>query len=389
MHFALQAQKVNSELWGKQGEFWDKNKIPDFTNAGYKNGKEPIPTYPTSINLKKLGAVGDGITDNTEVLRKAIQQCKEFGTIYIPEGNYLLSDTIVISRKNICIKGEGAAKTKLFFTKGLEELYPNYNTRFKNQSSWSWSGAMLLVKGNISGIGIEKLQIQFPDSLWNGHDFHERAYNAIGFDKGANNCWVRDVVLKGCDLGFWLSTTSTNITLENWVLDFSEKRAAQKVSGHHGTNIYGGYNLLQNFRIVGRFHHDLSVESTKSVFNVFRNGEGLDLCIDHHNHDQRNNLFTNLNAGLGNRLFFSGGNEKPNGICFNEVFWNITAKKNMPYCDQYDEAEKQSKNNICIGILTAKPSILNDANGNWFETIDPNLLYPKDLYKAQMELLKK
>ncbi len=32
-----------SKLWGKNGELWDKKRIPDFTNAGYKSGKATIP----------------------------------------------------------------------------------------------------------------------------------------------------------------------------------------------------------------------------------------------------------------------------------------------------------------------------------------------------------
>src|SRR5689334_21202322 len=113
-----------SQLWGRNGERWDTTKIPDFTNSGYKQGKMPIPVYTSQIDVTKFGAVGDGKTDNTKAFRDAIRKCKKNQAVYIPAGTYLLTDSLVIGKSNICIRGAGAGKTKLFFSKGLEELYP-------------------------------------------------------------------------------------------------------------------------------------------------------------------------------------------------------------------------------------------------------------------------
>jgi len=56
----------------------------------------------------------------------------------------------------------------------------------------------------------------------------------------------------------------------------------------------------------------------------------------------------------------------------------------MPYCDQYNDARGRSLNNVCVGIGTDLPSQFNNPDGNWFETIDPAKLFPRDLYTAQM-----
>lgn len=374
-----------SRLWGRNGEAWDKKRLPDFTRAGYKEGQTP-PQYQRGINVIYLGAKGDGKTDNTAAFRKAIRQCPPQGTVYIPAGTYLISDTLLISRSGICIKGEGPGKTKLLFSKGLEELYPNYHKTYPNQSEWSWSGAMILFSGSISGSGIEDLSIIFPDRPWVGHNFHERAYNGIGFSNGAHDGWIRNVTLTGCDMGIWIEKSAHHITAEHWQLDFDTIRQAGELQGHHGVNIYGGYNLFQYFQIKGKFQHDLSVESQSSHYNVFRAGKAMDLCIDHHNHAQAYNLFTNLDAGIGSRLYFSGGVETPRGICFHETFWNILAKYNLSYCDQMNSPQKQSANNVSVGIKTNRHSQLGDAHNNWFETINPANLIPQDLYKAQYEL---
>jgi len=111
----------------------------------------------------------------------------------------------------------------------------------------------------------------------------------------------------------------------------------------------------------------------------------VDICIDHHNHDQRNNLFTDIDAGLGSRIYVSGGNSTPRGISTNETYWNIRAERNMEYCDQFNTNAKHSTNNVQVGIKTARPSVAGDADGNWFETIEPVQLFPANLYLAQLQ----
>jgi hypothetical protein len=380
------AQPLYSALWGKTGEKWDRSRIPDFTSSGYREGKKTIPVYPISVNVRKMGAAGDGVTDDTRAIRKAISACAAHGAVYFPQGRYMITDTIQIGRDGICLRGAGPGKTTLLINKGLEQLYPFYGITNAKQTQWSWSGAMILFTGDISDAGIEDLKIQFPDSLWAGHDFHERAYNAIGFSNHAHDGWIRNITLTGCDVGIWIENTAHHITAENWLLDFGPNRRTETISGHHGVNIYGGYNLLQHFEVRGKFWHDLSVESIASTHNVFHDGKGADLCIDHHNHDQRNNLFTNLDAGVGSRIYFSGGNASPRGISFSETYWNIRAARKMPYCDQYNDARGRSLNNVAVGIYTDLPSQFQNPDGNWFETIDPVNLIPRDLYSAQIHL---
>lgn len=247
---------------------------------------------------------------------------------------------------------------------------------------------MITFSGDISKSGIQSLKIVFPDKVWSGHNFHERGYNGIGFSNKANNGWVRNVTITGSDIGIWIDGSSHHITVEKWKLDLGSIRAAGIAGqGHHGVNIYGGYNLFQEFEIEGKFAHDLSVESSRSIFNVIRNGKGKDICIDHHNHNSRNNLFTNLDLGIGSRLYLSGGNDRPLGLNINETYWNITAANYLSY-NLTGEGAKKSKNNVAVGIKTTTASMLPNTDNNWYETINPSFLFPKDLYVSQMKLVK-
>jgi hypothetical protein len=58
--------------------------------------------------VKKFGANGDGFSDDTYAFQQAIAQVKAGGVVILPDGNYTLSDTIVIT-KPVTIVGTGFA----------------------------------------------------------------------------------------------------------------------------------------------------------------------------------------------------------------------------------------------------------------------------------------
>jgi sugar lactone lactonase YvrE len=62
-----------------------------------------IPTVPgqdTWVNLQTLGAKGDGTTDDTAAIQKAVAEHK---TIYIPSGRYIVTDTITLRPDTVLI----------------------------------------------------------------------------------------------------------------------------------------------------------------------------------------------------------------------------------------------------------------------------------------------
>jgi hypothetical protein len=59
-----------------------------------------LPPMSAWVNIRTLGAAGDGKTDDTSALKKAIAEHK---TIYFPSGHYLVSDTIELRPDTILI----------------------------------------------------------------------------------------------------------------------------------------------------------------------------------------------------------------------------------------------------------------------------------------------
>src|SRR3984893_15215504 len=65
-----------------------------------KSDIRDLPPIDTWVNLRTLGARGDGTANDTEVLRKAIA---EHRTIYLPSGQYRVTDTITLRPDTVLI----------------------------------------------------------------------------------------------------------------------------------------------------------------------------------------------------------------------------------------------------------------------------------------------
>jgi hypothetical protein len=85
--------------------------------------------YTSHINVRRFGAKGDGVTDDTAAIQAAIDYAqalvrdagspnfnkqKDGATVYLPKGLYKLAATLVVSESNIMLEGESSAATVLY-----------------------------------------------------------------------------------------------------------------------------------------------------------------------------------------------------------------------------------------------------------------------------------
>jgi len=80
-----------------------------------------------NINIKTFHAVGDGMTDNTQIIQKAIDKCSKAGggTITIPEGTFLTGPVFLKSNININLE-QGSILLGVANMDVYQKAFPNF-----------------------------------------------------------------------------------------------------------------------------------------------------------------------------------------------------------------------------------------------------------------------
>jgi hypothetical protein len=219
---------TQSALWGKDGELWKVNQpLKDFSFAGYRQSEVPIPDIPKSVSILDFGGRGDGKTDDTLALIKAIDACPVGGKVFLPPGDYLITDLIEIN-KSLVIAGAGMEKTKLILPKYLVDLHPRpgVTTTGIPTPEWSWSGGFIEFNDS-SEVGIEDLTFQFPETPYLGH-FKEHGSNGVNFER-CHDGWARRLRFINADSGIFLSN-SQHITVREIEFEAYKDRGYSKQS---------------------------------------------------------------------------------------------------------------------------------------------------------------
>ncbi|MDB5107039.1 MAG: hypothetical protein JWP91_4728 [Fibrobacteres bacterium] len=224
--------------------------------------------------------------------------------------------------------------------------------------------------------GVENLRCEFPDTAYPGHQLEE-GFNALAFE-GALNCWARNLVLKNCDNGPSLEELTKNCS----VLDLTQLPRTilainGRISGHHGFsfNIDSHDNLLSGFDFKASFIHGVSVGYNASG-NVARSGRGSDLNLDHHSRSPFENLYSDLDLGLGAYPYLpvagAGGDVLRSGA--RGTVWNVRTAKGPVTPPPFAFVQFN-----VVGTTEDKRT----TDREWLETLsDPE---PADLYASQVE----
>ncbi len=261
-----------------------------------------------------------------------------------------------------------------------------------------WEPALYGVNPSMEEVGVEYLTVEFPEVKYVGHHI-EPGYNAVAFE-GVRNCWARHLRITNADSGIFFRERTKFCTAHD--LQFTAGKAririgygadtgeprTMPVGGHHGI-LFDGYsqdNLAQNFRIELRFLHDIGV-SAWAAGNVYSNGYGIDMDLDHHRRAPYENLFTEIQVGEGSRLWQNGGDRSdgpPAGA--RETFWNIRADRpqtipGWAIQGNFEGITESASDKEARAAKSAGQDI--NGTGNWWNTPGTEQLTPKNLYSAQ------
>ncbi|MDD3078741.1 MAG: glycoside hydrolase family 28 protein [Paludibacter sp.] len=120
----------NNEFLGfsYKTNFTVNDLIPDkiytfYIKSKHKTGEVSQPSVSVAaktksegkiINVLDYGAIGDGVTLNTEKIQKAIDNCPEGSSVYIPEGVFLSGALFLKSNMTLYIEKNGVLKGSIF-----------------------------------------------------------------------------------------------------------------------------------------------------------------------------------------------------------------------------------------------------------------------------------
>ncbi len=486
-----------TDVWTALGEEWDPaGRLPDFSYAGYRTGSVPLPAITSQVNVESYGAFGDDDVDDTAAIQAAIDGVAAGQVIWIPDGRYIVSDRLIISRSNVVLRGESEDGARLAFQRSLTDLlgpesrdldFPNVGPG--EGKRWAFIGGLVWVEGadpidastllasvvdvasrgdhelevddastlavgdwirvvmqdppsgddegsllahvhddltatgsetgwrlfefatrieaiegdritlerplpldvqlewspeihpfapTVQEVGIETLTLELPD-IAPGTHLYEVGFNGIYFYRVANS-WVRDVTILNADSGIFLNFSTFN-TVEGLTLEASPYRESRSgPSGHHGIGLgwLSADNLISEFDINTEFRHDITIE-TVTRSNVFSNGRGVDVNLDHHKKAPYQNLFTEIDLGAGTRAWESAGpsNGGPQSAAFN-TYWNVRASGSFPL----PKSNFGPRLNFVGLPVTGTPNSTLDWAVEGDGTGD---VPPSNLYRAQLE----
>ena len=157
-----------------------------------------------TVNVKMLGAKGDGVTDDTKALKNAFKRAKE-GDIYFPKGTYMISDQLWFSNASIIGEGkESIIKAMDNYKIGNAMLYVNEANKFSIKN--------ITLSGNIEentreeGFddidGIHMLDIWGSSNVFiDKVNFIDNVYVAIRIIKDSSNIKVTNSTFTNVDCG--------------------------------------------------------------------------------------------------------------------------------------------------------------------------------------------
>jgi len=189
-------------------------------NANKRQSKPLAKDTSVFLNIKDFGAIGDGKTDDTSALLKAIKKAQETeGTVYFPHGNYAIHPIKVPS--HITLLGYSAWS---YENKG------NKDKDFKGKttiSALSGDARALLDLDDSRGTRILGLTLDGKNLGKAMHGVYAR-----------NRASEQYICIEDCRINYF---TGSGIKLErSWV--FSIRKCLIMFNGQHGIDATGGYD---------------------------------------------------------------------------------------------------------------------------------------------------
>lgn len=226
-----------------QGRMLPEGRGLDWSLAGYREGRVPIPFLPVRYNVKAFGAKGDGSTDDTAAIHRAVAAANASpGVILFPEGVYILRKPFTVYRSKVVLRGVGQGATTIHIPDSLSEVFPGTFTEEGGvvQSAWNSGGGFINFAGRRQrsddggtllayiedpvGVGSNRIPVRNTARLRVGQRIRIYVNDKSTADSGADNR-RRRLASEGLS-PLPVGLRFLNTTAPSWVLDDPVVQAA-------------------------------------------------------------------------------------------------------------------------------------------------------------------
>ncbi|KAF0444212.1 DUF2479 domain-containing protein [Pediococcus pentosaceus] len=292
----------------------DKALVPMNELLNKMDGRVSTLEEMNQINVKTYGAVGDGVTDDTEAIQKALDEAYENKVlnVYLPKGKYRVTKPLIMKARNdqnLYYHGEGVKLT------GFDKAN-TYLIKDTNEADGSGNNAVITMIGHVDETNVSAKTgtgIQINNLTINNQSSKDDAYAIIGkaFQRGsleALNIYamngihlidpyvnqMTDVVLNTQKSGVWLEGGTSNrldsVLVRGGYDPFRINGYYSQLINCHSENCYG---TLYNFeKAYGVSMIGCGDESSHAQYK-FQMGDGyVDIS----------GYFTNFPAGDGDKV---------------------------------------------------------------------------------------
>lgn len=170
----------------------DQGKVDMETMVAEVEGELEDIIKKITISVTDYGAKGDGVTNDTASIQKALNEIKPYSTLYFPPGSYII-ETLTIPKNKLGLKIFGASMqtTKLIFS--------------SNKAFSCLSGYITFKNMEVRGCGVNASILFSDDRDELTADFDITLKDCL-FTKSQNLLDIkgRGVILEGCTLKEWL-----------------------------------------------------------------------------------------------------------------------------------------------------------------------------------------
>ena len=160
------------------GSYTFKGNVTDYTVQTGSSLLNPTvrsfqQKFDDFVNVRDFGATGDGVTDDTESIRRAIEQIyketenlndtRTRRTIYIPAGTYLTSNVISIPT-NTSLQGDGPSSSTIKLQYGNLSVANVSDSAFQSGATIGSGSAVLPDQIDINGMTFQNISadVQYP-----------------------------------------------------------------------------------------------------------------------------------------------------------------------------------------------------------------------------------